>query len=69
MKKLNVGDRVRIIKMVNEPDYTDREGIVIHIDDLKQVHGTWGGCAIVPEIDEYIILGNVLKESHKTDTD
>jgi hypothetical protein len=53
--------------MVNEPEYTNREGIVVHIDDLNQVHGTWGGCAIVPEIDEYIVLGNVLVDS-KLDT-
>ena len=29
------------------------------IDDAGQIHGTWGGCAIVPEKDDYIILGNI----------
>ena len=67
MEELNIGDRVKIINMVNEPEYAGREGIVVHIDDLNQVHGTWGGCAIVPEIDEYIVLGNVLVDS-KLDT-
>jgi hypothetical protein len=42
--------------MEGEPQYTDREGVVTHIDDAGQIHGTWGGCAIIPEVDTYIIL-------------
>ena len=34
----------------------NREGVVTHIDDAGQIHGTWGGCAIVPEVDTYIIV-------------
>jgi hypothetical protein len=45
--------------MDGEPPYTDREGVVTHIVDAGQIHGTWGGCAIVPEIDDFIILGNI----------
>ena len=33
-----------------EPQYTNREGVVTHIDDAGQIHGTWGGCAVIPEI-------------------
>ena len=44
--------------MEGEPQYTNREGVVTHIDDAGQIHGTWGGCAIIPEIDTYIILHN-----------
>lgn len=54
-----VGDKIRILKM-NDPyagsNYTGKEGYVTHIDDAGQLHGTWGGLAIIPEIDEFIIL-------------
>ena len=30
--------------------------IVTHIDDAGQIHGTLGGCALIPEIDACIIL-------------
>ena len=56
MNKVKVGDRIKIIKMKDEPQYTGREGVVTHIDDAGQIHGTQGGCAIVPEIDTYLIL-------------
>ena len=53
------GDKIRIIKM-RDPyrgdDYTGKEGYVTFIDDAGQLHGTWGGLAIIPEIDEIIIL-------------
>ena len=58
MNRLNIGDRIKIIHMEGEPQYTDREGVVTHIDDAGQVHGTWGGCAIVPEVDTYEVLKN-----------
>ena len=61
MDKVKNGDTIKIIKMEGEPQYTDREGVVTHIDDAGQIHGTWGGCAIVPEIDTYIILSNIKK--------
>ena len=56
MEKVKIGDTIKIIKMDGEPHYKDREGIVIHIDDAGQIHGTWGGCAIIPEVDTYIIV-------------
>jgi hypothetical protein len=59
MDNIKIGDAIKIIKMEGEPQYTDREGVVTHIDDAGQIHGTWGGCAIVPEIDDFIILGNI----------
>ena len=59
MDNVKIGDIIKIIKMEGEPQYTDREGVVTHIDDAGQIHGTWGGCAIVPEIDDFIILGNI----------
>jgi hypothetical protein len=56
MDKVHIGDKIKIIKMEGEPQYANREGVVTHIDDVGQIHGTWGGCAIVPEVDEFIIL-------------
>jgi hypothetical protein len=56
MNKVKIGDKIKIINMKEEPQYTDREGVVTHIDDAGQIHGTWGGCAIIPEIDEFLII-------------
>ena len=56
MDNIKIGDTVKIIKMEGEPQYTNREGVVTHIDDAGQIHGTWGGCALIPEVDEFIIL-------------
>ena len=56
MEKVKIGDTIKIIKMEGEPQYTDREGVVTHIDDAGQIHGTWGGCAIIPKVDTYIIV-------------
>ena len=61
MEKVKIGDTIKIIKMDGEPQYTNQEGIVTHIDDAGQIHGTWGGCAIIPEVDAYIILPNIVK--------
>ncbi len=56
MNNVKIGDRIKIINMKAEPQYTDREGVVTNIDDAGQIHGTWGGCAIIPEVDTYIIV-------------
>ena len=45
-----------IVSMKDEPQYSGRFGIVTHIDDAGQIHGTWGGCALIPGIDTYYIL-------------
>ena len=42
MEKVKIGDTIKIIKMDGEPQYTNREGVVTHIDDAGQIHGTWG---------------------------
>ena len=61
MDKVKIGDTIKIIAMEGEPQYTDREGVVTHIDDARQIHGTWGGCAIIPGIDTYIVLHSIVK--------
>ena len=56
MDNVKIGDTIKITYMEGEPQYTDREGVVTPIDDEDQIHGTWGGCAIIPEVDTYIIM-------------
>jgi len=51
-----IGDKIRIIYMSGEPQYTGKEGIVEYIDDAKQIHGSWGGCALIPGEDEWEII-------------
>lgn len=52
-----VGQTIEIVYMEGEPQYTGRSGVIKHIDSLGQLHGTWGGCAIIPETDKYEIKG------------
>lgn len=49
--EVKVGDKIKIIKMEGEDDYTGKEGVVTSIDDSGLIHGTWGGCAIIGDID------------------
>lgn len=51
-----VGDRIRIIRMAGEPQYSGREGLITNIDDAGQLHGTWGGCAVILDEDDIEIL-------------
>ena len=53
---VKVNDRIKIIYMEGEPEYSGRTGIVEHVDDAGQLHGTWGGCAIIPTVDKFEIL-------------
>ena len=55
---VKVGDKIRIIFMTGEPQYKDRVGYVTRIDDIGQIHGTWGGCAIIPEHDIFEIIND-----------
>lgn len=60
---MKVGDKVRIIRLNDNGgtdwqarEYSGREGTITHIDDLGQLHGTWGGLAIIPDEDEFEVL-------------
>ena len=55
---MKAGDKIRIIRMDGEPQYDGRMGYVEHIDDEGQIHGTWGGCALIPGVDQYENLSN-----------
>lgn len=49
--EVKVGDTIHIVKLKGEQNYDGKEGTVKYIDDLGQLHGTWGGCAVIPETD------------------
>lgn len=53
---VEIGDTIRIDYMEGEPDYTGREGVVKSIDDAGQIHGTFGGCAVIPGTDSFTII-------------
>lgn len=51
-----LGKTLKIIYMEGEPQYTCRTGIVKSIDDMGQIHGSWGGCALIPGTDEWEVI-------------
>ena len=58
---VQVGQRVRIINMDGEPQYSGREGIVQRVNrdpwGDTQIHGTWGGCCLYEGKDSFEIIG------------
>ena len=50
---VKVGDKITIIRMKGEPQMGGKSGKVTHIDDIGQIHGTWSGLAIVPDMDQF----------------
>lgn len=59
-EKAKVGDLIKITSLKDPFDstYEGRIGRVEIIDSLGQLHGTWGGLAVIPEVDSYIILNH-----------
>ena len=53
---VKLGDKIRIIEMKGEPEYTGKLGKVTVIDGIGQLHGTWGGLAIIPEEDTFEVI-------------
>ena len=51
-----VGATIRIVAMEGEPQYANKVGVVETVDDLGQIHGTWGGCAVIPQTDDYVVI-------------
>ncbi len=54
--EIKIGDKIKILSMQDEPQYEGKTGIVEFIDDIGQIHGSWGGCALIPEVDKYEII-------------
>lgn len=50
---LKVGDNIRIIEMIGEPQYNGKSGTIELIDDIGQIHGTWGGLAVQADRDKW----------------
>ena len=55
---VKVGDTIKIIHMKDEPGYDGTIGVVDLIDDAGQLHGTWGGLAVIPDLDEFEVIEN-----------
>ena len=53
---VKAGDKIKILNMVDELDYIGRVGIVQSIDDAGQLHGTWGGLAVIPDYDSFVVI-------------
>ena len=51
-----VGKTIEIIEMKGEPNYSGRIGNIKMVDDIGQLHGSWGGCAVIPDEDSYRII-------------
>lgn len=58
LEKLYLGKTIVIVSMSGESKYTGKMGVVEKVDDLGQLHGTWGGLAIIPEEDKFVIMGD-----------
>lgn len=54
--EVKVGDKIRIIQMKDEPGYDGAVGTVQLIDDAGQLHGTWGGLAVIPDLDKFEVI-------------
>lgn len=52
-----IGTKVHIDCMTGESDYDGKNGVVEYIDDIGQIHGTWGGCALIPFADRFHKIG------------
>ena len=63
-ENVKVGDTIKILwvddcgydTVVNS--YIGLEGIVQFIDSIGQLHGTWGGLAIIPCTDKFKVINN-----------
>ena len=49
-----------LLRIVTDPEiikqYEGKTGEVTHIDDIGQLHGTWGGLAVIPDADSFEIV-------------
>lgn len=52
-----LGRKIMIVSMLGEPHYSGRAGVVELVDDTGQLHGSWGGLAVQPENDKFVIIG------------
>lgn len=60
-----IGKKIEIIRMDGEPHYNGRQGIVTRIDDMGQIHGTWGRCALIEDCDKFKIIEEQIAKKPK----
>lgn len=53
---VKVGDKIKIIFLYGETSYSGKAGIVEYIDDIGQIHGSWGGCVLIPGVDRFEVV-------------
>ena len=56
-----VGKKIRIVHMddkLSGDKYNGKVGVVTYVDSMGQLHGTWGGLAVIPECDTFVVLGD-----------
>lgn len=53
---MEIGYRILIVHMDGEPEYTGKIGVITYIDDIGQLHGTWGNLAVNLTVDKIEIL-------------
>ena len=53
---IKTGDKIRIIYMDGEPQYTGAEGTVRLIDDAGQIHCHEFGLAVIPGVDQFEVI-------------
>ena len=55
--EVKICDKIRIIYMDGEPNMTGAEGTVRLIDDAGQIHCHEFGLAVIPDVDEFEVIG------------
>ena len=56
LEKTYLNKKVHV--MILDPYHVvDAEGVVERVDSIGQLHGTWGGLAAIPGVDQIEILG------------
>ena len=53
---IKVGDKSRIIHMDGKPKFGAKTGVVEVIDDIGQIRGSGGVCALIPGVDEHEVV-------------
>ena len=55
--KVEEKDKKNMVDTVFKKDYDGTIGVVDLVDDAGQIHGSWGGCALIPGVDDLDIIG------------
>lgn len=62
--EVKIGDVIHINHLQGEDTSKDgKEGIVKSIDDMGQLHGTWGGVAVIPGVDDFEVIKPEITEA------